>query len=678
ISSGSQSSLLLSSIEFKLTENDETFRLKDTLQKKYKVLSGECNGKIEAPNSTKQHLTKCSNSNKVCLEWKQMKKIGAGLQNLGNTCFMNSVLQCLSYIPPLVNFLLYSEEDPSAKCKLLSFCMTCELQKHIKKLYQNHGGIIKPIPIYQRLKSIAKHFQFGRQEDAHEFLRYVIDHMWKSCIHNFELSHNQKLDPASKETTMINHIFGGYIRSQVTCMVCKETSNTNDYFMDFILDIKNVGTLEKALEKFVQPETLQADNAYKCQHCKKKVVAQKRFTIHQAPNVATFQFKRFDYNRIFGGKITKHIVYPEELNLRPYMSETKGSPIIYKLNCVLVHLGATTNSGHYYCFVRNSNNVWYLMDDTRVSQVPLSHVLNQQAYILIYVRINTGKTKPSVSTANVPVKVPDPEPLKPVVVLPQKVVTPVTVPEAVKTAIKVEISDSVTSQTSQTSVNGDSHASTNSKSSTAWTVTDVNLNSPSMKSVSSVKSSSSGSWTVTDKPVNGFSNGTEKSQWTVVNINKSEVDNDKDIPSKCKSSSDTSSELSSSESSDDFEWVERTKETIEKERKTKKMVDEVLVKKWDEKISIKLVNGKESSTKSFEKESSNNSRSNHKDNIPITLNGMSLQTYGEGVRSWNGGPNEHDSVIRESVKRDRKYDEINEYNDYYDKGKVSSFVTSLY
>ncbi|RWS12675.1 ubiquitin carboxyl-terminal hydrolase 36-like protein [Dinothrombium tinctorium] len=310
---------------------------------------------------------------------------------MGNTCFMNSVLQCLSYTPPLVNYLLYSGEDHKAKCKLVSFCMICDLEMHVKRLYQNAGGIIKPLNIYQRLKSIAKHFQFGRQEDAHEFLRYVIDHMWKSCISNYELRANCKLDAASKETTIINHIFGGYMRSQVTCGVCKETSNTYDYFMDFILDIKNVCTLEKALEKFVQPETLQADNAYKCQRCKKKVIAQKRFSVHQAPNVATFQFKRFDYNRIFGGKIMKQVVYPEELNLRPYMSESTGSAINYKLNCVLVHLGATSNSGHYYCYVKSSNNMWYLMDDARVSQVSISHVLNQQAYILIYVRQNSHK-----------------------------------------------------------------------------------------------------------------------------------------------------------------------------------------------------------------------------------------------------------------------------------------------
>lgn len=95
-------------------------------------------------------------------------------------------------------------------------------------------------------------------------------------------------------------------------------------FANFMsIQIQNVLSLEKALDKFVTAEILQNDNAYKCPRCKRKVLAKKQFTVFRAPNVATFQLKRFDYNRIFGGKITKLISYPEKLNLRPYMSENK-------------------------------------------------------------------------------------------------------------------------------------------------------------------------------------------------------------------------------------------------------------------------------------------------------------------------------------------------------------------
>ncbi|XP_053208697.1 ubiquitin carboxyl-terminal hydrolase 36-like isoform X2 [Panonychus citri] len=424
ISSGCRSSILTDKIDFRSFSGDDSLEKKIDSYGKYTVLTPDQQQtkwiipkKIDAEKSVETNKSiKLQASNgcltpsydaigprkvivfnkKIHLDWKQVNKVGAGLVNLGNTCYMNSVLQCLTYCPPLINYLLYTGDDHHSHCKLSSFCMICEFHQHVLRSYNCPNGAIKPSNIHLRLKSIARHFHLNRQEDAHEFLRYVLDHMWKSCTTNFELTHNTiKLEPRSKETTVINEIFGGYHRSQVTCSVCKSKSDTHDYFMDFILDIKEISNLEDAFRKFTHPEILQNDNAYKCPNCKKKVMATKRFTVYKPPNVATIQFKRFDYNRIYGGKITKKIAYPDTFNIRPFMSDSKGPPILYKLNAVLVHLGSTSNSGHYYCYVKASNGLWYLMDDDRVIKVNINQVLDQQAYILFYVRwlnINNGSS----------------------------------------------------------------------------------------------------------------------------------------------------------------------------------------------------------------------------------------------------------------------------------------------
>lgn len=122
---------------------------------------------------------------RLSLNWAQVHLIGAGLQNMGNTCFLNSALQCLSYTPPLANYMLTREH--SKTCKFISptvvlrspaliltlyhslltqyfvsvsaaghepgFCMMCTMQNHIIQVFTNSGNVIKPIGVLNELKS---------------------------------------------------------------------------------------------------------------------------------------------------------------------------------------------------------------------------------------------------------------------------------------------------------------------------------------------------------------------------------------------------------------------------------------------------------------------------------------------------------------------------------------------
>ncbi|KFP02876.1 Ubiquitin carboxyl-terminal hydrolase 42, partial [Calypte anna] len=302
---------------------------------------------------------------------------GAGLTNVGNTCFLNAVLQCLTYTPPLANYLLSGEHSMS--CNRPDTCVICRMQQHMYNVLNTADVAIVPLDIMTVLPIIGDHFKLGMQEDAHEFLRCVLEAMHSACLPEFGLG-------VSLPQTVLHQIFGGFflICLPVFCSGCQVVSDTYEPFLDILLDIKVDSSVTKALESFVKPELMDAGSGFRCRQCGQMAGGSKKMTIHWAPQVLTLCLKRFD--DFAGAKISKYVNYPEVLDLEPYMSEAVEQGQIYSLYAVLVHSGDTCHSGHYFCYIKANDGHWYKMDDAYVTGVTATWVVLQEAYLLFYVR----------------------------------------------------------------------------------------------------------------------------------------------------------------------------------------------------------------------------------------------------------------------------------------------------
>ena len=154
-------------------------------------------------------------------------------------------------------------------------CNFCVLERQMVRLLRAEAGaaLDSPGKTIRCLPLFAEHFRWGRQEDAHEFLRYVIDACHTSCLRV-----RKRLPVASANgdcgqeegrglgaCMVMRETFGGALLSQVKCLVCKGESNKTDEIMDLSLDLLGTSSVGDALACFFRPEILEGANKYSCE-----------------------------------------------------------------------------------------------------------------------------------------------------------------------------------------------------------------------------------------------------------------------------------------------------------------------------------------------------------------------------------------------------------------------------
>lgn len=319
-----------------------------------------------------------------------------GLVNFGNTCYSNSVLQALYFCKPFRDKILeYKAKNKRSKETLLT-CLA-DLFHNIATQKKKVGSIA-PKKFIARLRKEKEEFDNYMQQDAHEFLNFLINHINEIILaernqgnKNYR-NNNNSANPSTStitissttvstsnappvEPTWVHEIFQGILTSETRCLNCETVSSKDENFFDLQVDVDQNTSITHCLRCFSNTETLCSDNKFKCDNCCSYQEAQKRMRVKKLPMILALHLKRFKYMEQYNRhiKVSHRVVFPLELRLFNTSDDALNPDRLYDLSAVVIHCGSGPNRGHYISIVK-SHGLWLLFDDDMVDKIEASTI----------------------------------------------------------------------------------------------------------------------------------------------------------------------------------------------------------------------------------------------------------------------------------------------------------------
>ncbi|XP_022815336.1 ubiquitin carboxyl-terminal hydrolase 8 isoform X4 [Spodoptera litura] len=330
--------------------------------------------------------------------WGDVGRGLTGLKNLGNTCYMNSIIQCLNNTAILVTYFCNGQYlEHVNRSHSTRGAIAEELAAVVRALWSGQYRFIATRDLRNEVGKHQRAFRGCEQQDSHEFLTILMD--WLHLDLQFSINvpqHKDNLPPSEKawheytksKESLILRLFYGQIKSTVRCTVCGKQSVTYESFSNLSLELPanaNRCSLSDCLKLYLNDETIPGWN---CPNCKEKRDALKKLDISRLPPVLVIHFKRFyvdpkEYMCNAYRKKQTYIDFPfEELDMRQFAHCTSSHA--YNLYAVSNHYGSM-EGGHYTAYCKSSvYGKWYKYDDHVVTEIPSSEVKSSAAYILFY------------------------------------------------------------------------------------------------------------------------------------------------------------------------------------------------------------------------------------------------------------------------------------------------------
>ncbi|RWS06600.1 ubiquitin specific protease 2-like protein [Dinothrombium tinctorium] len=328
-------------------------------RRKYNVKSDECNGYLKLPPN-------------IC-----------GLTNLGNTCYMNSVLQALYATQVFRNYVIKNQR----------YSLMSALSNLFQEMDAPENTTLAPSVFRSHFTRYQPKFRGYDQQDAQEFLRYLITGLHEEVN---ETKHRPKppimKSPNSpteawQQMKMIDDspfvdMLVGQLSSVIQCTQCGNKSTCWDPFWDLSLPLpRNMSecTVEQCLREFTALEELSpGEHAVRiCEKCKRQTQSTKQLSIEKAPPVLILHLKRFSNE---GYKLSVPRVVPND---KLFVKSR-----YYSLYAIVSHHGHSSRSGHYTSYCAHSSK-WFLFNDDKVTEMKNFTPSDiQDAYILFYVENN--------------------------------------------------------------------------------------------------------------------------------------------------------------------------------------------------------------------------------------------------------------------------------------------------